>query len=244
MGNGCACVDPSMMIDKIKIKRIKDNNNKFLEIDLTFCKENSIGPYFLNESKDNFKNTLLILKKISYEGIRKVSKVNYLELDYLDIYSHGTLMKLKDYVNQLDRTKTGCINALNSTAFRPCFYYIMLQRHEVNIDNKKLILKENEIADDKILSQIECDIPRTFPLLKVLQEKTYTDNLTDILVTISVLDKDLSYVQGLNFIVAFILLVIGNDKPRTLEVFFSIINLRSKAFDTIYKGKRFLIKRF
>jgi hypothetical protein len=248
MGNGCACADTGIMIEKIKIRRNRYNTNKkFLDINLQFCKENNIGPFFVNETKDNYKNTLFLLKKIGYSDTHKITKVNYLDLNYQDIYSYNTIAKLKEgVIDKLDTMRINSLTSLNSTIFRSCLYYLMLEKQEVTVSPDKLVLKDNETTenvDSTILYQIQCDIPRTFPLMKILKEQVFIDNLTDVLVTISVRDKDLSYVQGLNFVVAFLLLITGNDKCRTLEFFFSIMYLRSKTYNKLFKGKDYILTK-
>jgi hypothetical protein len=247
MGNGCACINQDMLVERIKIKRSNIPINKtFLDIDIKFCKEGSIGPFFLQDSDNNFKNTLKILTKINYENVKHINKNNYLELNYSNIYTINTLAKIKEkIIDKISGFKNTTV--INSSIFRPCCYYILLQGlNENNIHNseRQIILKENETMDDKVLNQIKCDIPRTFPKLKVLKEDSFMNNLCDLLATVSMLDKELSYVQGINFIAAFVLLITGNEKNKSLEIFMSLMNLQSKIFAVKFRGNFYLIKRF
>jgi hypothetical protein len=246
MGNGCSCVDQNMLVERIKIRRHRYNSNKiFLDLNLQFCKEYSIGPYFLTTktSNLNFQTTSFLLKKIGYIT-KSLNNQNIMDsLDYKEIYSFDTIYFIKE--NLKDKVaNTSSVRFINSNIFRPIFYYILLLDRASDTglssaaDNQLLLRDNNDYElDQVILGQIKCDLHRTFPSFKVSKDELFISNLNDALVTISHQDKELSYVQGLNFIVAFLLMLLGNDKHKSVELFSAIMNTESKLYHPMkYKG--------
>jgi hypothetical protein len=118
-------------------------------------------------------------------------------------------------------------------------------------DKEKDILFINnyfEKNDDELIENykrcINCDIPRTFPKEKIMKNSDFIKNVHNILVEIIRIDKKLGYVQGINFIISYALMISGNNELVCLTLFFSMINLKSNLFpDLILKGIFYFIFR-
>ena len=94
---------------------------------------------------------------------------------------------------------------------RPYIYYYNLLTYDLN--------EENEI-------QIKKDLNRTIES-KYFNIEDFKESLYRILKAISILDKEMSYVQGINFIVGFLLVITNRNENDT---FYFIMALFSYNF--------------
>jgi hypothetical protein len=217
MGNGCACNTDTIQITKIFVNR--NQSNKIINLDTDFCLKYQIGPFF-GKTNNSFK---AILKRIKY---------NKQQIEINILYNTDNYTKLK-----LMLTETFCKNNLfliNNNAFRAIFYIIILERIKVT-ESSDLILKENDNETSKLLKQIDCDIPRTFPNLSLLKDDIFISALRDNLMRIAMAEKELGYVQGINFIVSYLQIVFGNNSDRTVETFLKLMNMESLIFSQKFK---------
>ena len=108
---------------------------------------------------------------------------------------------------------------------RPYIYYYNLLTYDLN--------EENEI-------QIKKDLNRTIES-KYFNIEDFKESLYRILKAISILDKEMSYVQGINFIVGF-LLVISNRNEN--DTFYFIMALFSYTFAFKFGIRGFYLENF
>lgn len=122
--------------------------------------------------------------------------------------------------------------------FRGILWKILIkQDNHIDIDEKNLIKIENTQLDDVVIRQIDCDVHRTFPDILVFQKKFCSECIRSILENIARYHKNLAYVQGMNYIIAYILLIFGFEKIDCFNFALNIFNLRSKLFVTFtFKG--------
>ena len=220
MGNGCACQSEHYTSNKIFIKR--NVINKILDIDIDFCKLYSIGPFF--EHKRNDSGTIKqILKLINY-------KDNSIDINIL--YSFDNYINLRNIIRREYNKKN--LVFMNNSVFRSLFYLIILETIPFDINCYDLVLKDN-MKNMNLEKQIDNDIPRTFPTIPLFKNEIFLNNLRENLVNIAFIDKEIGYVQGINFVVGFIGMLCGNDRNKTLEMFFKIMNMKSKIFDLKFK---------
>ena len=108
---------------------------------------------------------------------------------------------------------------------RPYIYYYNLLTYDLN--------EESEI-------QIQKDLNRTIES-KYFNIENFKESLYRILKAISILDKEMSYVQGINFIVGF-LLVISNRNEN--DTFYFIMALFSYTFAFKFGIRGFYLENF
>jgi hypothetical protein len=217
MGNACACNTDTIQITKVSINR--NPQNKVINIDTNFCLTNQIGPFF-GQTNIFLK---LILRKLKY---------NRKELEIPIIYNIINYSILKSMLSE--KFSKHNLNLINNNIFRPIFYIILLENIKINISDD-LKLRENDTSRNAILRQIDCDIPRTFPHIDIMDNKIFTNCLRDNLIQLASADSELSYVQGINFIVAFLQIIYGNNSERTIEIFLKLMNMESKLFSLKFK---------
>ncbi len=141
--------------------------------------------------------------------------------------------------------------------FRIIFYFMVLQSknelfnsYQSRDSTMELLLINklnsiNDIIDEALERVINCDIPRTFPTKNIMKEDFFTKTLKETLLDITLIDKELGYVQGINFIVGYCLMLSGNNKEISITIFLSLMNMKSSLTGTVFKGKLqdlFLIK--
>lgn len=296
MGNGCDSStknqDSVIVHSKIKKGSLNDDlvldkilYDNFRKINLEFCKENFLGPYFLSDGdtlnsinsntqspKNNNKKLknktpkmiknpkkeeifINLLKKSNYNIYAK-NKINYKKINskspLIDVsifYQSEYLVQLKVLkIKNSDIFKDMLINGPPSFLRHVIYTHILddifntptgksNEEHNLVIkSSSKSIKNENEENNNSAIKIIDQDIPRTFPQIKLLSNPLFSNNLRDILITISQQDKELSYVQGLNFTTSFMLMMTGNNKDLCLKLFFQIMNLKSDLFQMPLKG--------
>ena len=122
--------------------------------------------------------------------------------------------------------------------FRGLLWKIFLKKEfsiQINeLDYEKL----NQInLSESIKKQIQGDIIRTFPNIKVFQKPYCLNSLKSTLENIAKYYRDLEYVQGMNNILGFLILFFGLDKIESFNFAVNLFNLRSNYFVTFcYKG--------
>lgn len=259
----------------IKINKNKLNMNKRLididliskflcKIDFNFAKELTIGPYFLNEFEIcNEKFYLDFLKKIKYLKYNNLttpdenSKSFDLDLNYFYSLKNLTEIQWNYFIN--DDKFHEMLNLFvkkPNQQMRILIYFIVLSsKNELYkvykpCDSTKDLLLVNKIVntvnyDENLERVINCDIPRTFPRQLIMKEKKFTETLKQALLEITVIDKELGYVQGINNIVGYCLMLAGNNKEICITLFFSIMNMTSKLTGNKFRGNfTFYLKAF
>lgn len=219
--------------------QINTNNQKdyfkYLKlINFDFCKKFEIGPNFLGEipslfNKDYKSTTTSILlhlfKLIKYPKVEE-------RLDYKFLFTSDYILNLSKLTDKkLNQSIIDC----PSMAFRIPLYCIKLSFTPEKFFYSN-IHKGNNQNSKKIKNQIELDIPRTCFKYEVLKQKEFITNFRTLLYEIACRDEELSYVQGMNFLAAFILMLTGNQLELSLVFFTKILYLKSEFFDTYYRS--------
>ena len=121
-------------------------------------------------------------------------------------------------------------------SFRIPLYLIKLSSNpKTNLYSNEHISINNNEKIKEIKNQIKLDINRTLIKYPIGKEKDFTIKLSQLLFEISSREIGLSYVQGMNFIAAFILLLTGNNSELSLIIFFKVFYMESKFFKKPYK---------
>ena len=97
----------------------------------------------------------------------------------------------------------------------------------------------SEKLDENILRVINCDLPRTFPSKHVMKENKFTQTLKEALLEISLIDAELGYVQGINNIVAYFLMLAGNNMEICITLFLSLMYMTSDLTKDKFRGSKF-----
>ena len=109
---------------------------------------------------------------------------------------------------------------------RPEFYFVAsgAKREFKNNPNyyKKILNSYPNYIPSKFLNVIEADIERTFPNDKFFQDEKNKTMLKNILICYSRRNSKIGYVQGFNFIVGKILMIIKNEE-KAFWIFVQII---------------------
>jgi hypothetical protein len=69
-----------------------------------------------------------------------------------------------------------------------------------------------------------------------MKDDKFLLNLKECWVNICVMDKEIGYVNGMTHIIAFFLILYGNECSKTVEIFLKIMNLKSKLFVQRFKN--------
>ena len=217
---------------KIDIENSLDYLRFLKAIDFNFCKQFKIGPYFLCDIPILFnnqykKNTTLILKGL----LKMIKYTQYNEIDYKVLFTSENILffsrikdkKIKEFIQDCP-----------SMAFSVPLYCVLLS----SIPNSFFTNERGTLFDKKnaVKKQIELDIPRTSFKYEVMKEKQFNTNFRSLLYELACRDEDLAYVQGMNFIAAFILMFTGNQLELSLLFFMKILNLQSKIFNMPFRN--------
>jgi hypothetical protein len=224
-----------------------------------FLKMNAIGQfYLLTNFTKKFENKVNAVFKELYE--REIHPLvdnnSYdtccLSLIYCQNFIQNFYKKNKNEIKML--TRQFCHSNI-----RPILYLLNLipdykTKKILNIEKKdeKIILKENYIhrtstssseCNQSVIRQIDCDVPRTCPENEVSSNPEIVNSLKYCLQKISKHDKVMSYVQGFNYIIFFLLLVTGNNKAATIEIFNTVLERKSNIFGLQFRGILYLINK-
>lgn len=233
---GCFIHKSQIVYKSIDIKIDINNSLDYLRylkaIDFNFCKQFKIGPFFLGDIPILFnnqykKNTTLILKGL----LKLINYTQYNEIDYKVLFTSDNVLL---FSRIKDKKIKEFIKDCPSMAFRIPLYCALLS----SIPNRFFSNERGALLDKKntVKRQIELDIPRTSFKYEVMKEKQFNTNFRSLLYELACRDEDLAYVQGMNFIAAFILMLTGNQLELSLLFFMKILNLHSKLFDMPFRN--------
>ena len=224
----------------IKININKKDGYLYLlkNIDFDFCYKFNTGPYFLSSTPNLFNNDLIykstkILKELYKitDYSKYLNKDNPNFIDYKVFYNSPQINSLKN-ISNINESILYC----PSMSFRIPLYLIKLSSNPKTIlySNEHISINNNEKIKE-IKNQIELDINRTLIHYPIGKEKDFTIKLRQLLFEISSREIGLSYIQGMNFIAAFILLMTGNNSELSLIIFFKVFYMESQFFKKPYK---------
>jgi hypothetical protein len=247
-GCGCNVRNYEVIADPTKksnYKKLLDMNLN--NVDLKLCEDYQIGPFMtksftekIHLSSYNSRSLSLLnefLRDVNYlEKSRKITKIDMM-LDYRKLIYKSNLMKIYNKILLMpsDKLKETLFYCWNNT-MRILFYVILMLVEERNTNEtnnyhtteEKLLLKDNSVNTDNynlekaeciLIEQVDKDINRTFCFHKISSVDIYLQNLKDILLTIGREERELGYVQGMNYIASFLLIFTGNQKKISLDLF-------------------------
>lgn len=219
------------------IANIKSILSLLSSLDFDFCKTFNIGPFFLNTipnlfTDDYINKSLLILTKLIRHC--NLHSLHSNTINPQTFFSNITVLcKLLSFPD-----KPTAILYCGSMNFRIPLYILHL--NTITIPSQALTIINTpsplpQSTSSSVKHQIELDIPRTSFQYPVLKEQTFRNNFKQLLYEIARRDTTLSYVQGMNFIAAFILMFTGNQLESSLFIYMKLLYLKSNYFNREFR---------
>lgn len=249
MGNAnCGCTGPNAVLvintaikqNYLPIDIILSSNKSnpfdyYSTMNIQFCLNNSIGPFFMETKANDASNSNEEANKMLNELIAITDFEKYIQtknevsvLEYEEFYSNGKIEAIKTIpFNQLKQH----LLFNSSSIFRVPLYLSLLTNTYISYSRKHISIDDNT----KIKHQIEVDLPRTFPKIDALTKKEFLINFRSLLYEIAGRDTRISYVQGMNFIGALCLLLSGNQLETGFVLYAKVLSLKSSLFRMAYK---------
>ena len=211
---------------------INENNEENKNNNINNYKNESEKEKNLNKNNDNQKNN--ITESEDYQPTSSTNTSLYILnlLNYTSTWEKEgeTLLNQNDSISCPEDIKL-IKNLLFHYDFvpskiRPEFYFVAsgAKRELKNNPNyyKTILNSYPNYIPSKFLNVIEADIERTFPNDKFFQDEKNKTMLKNILICYSRRNSKIGYVQGFNFIVGKILMIMKNEE-KTFWIFVQII---------------------
>ena len=238
----CSNNNKTNNLTKTKLNNyIKDNNN------------NNKGNFSIIDKKANEDNLITLLENKKQFILDKNKLTNYNSPKDSNFKNRNS-NKHKTYTNKdinklIDNTNFAIIkpneysNKINNTS--TLNNKLLIKDIDKIWNNNNIVIKYNKCNSikyidelDKTLSisenhylelesTIEKDIERTFPDEPFFTENNNLTSLKKLLLNISILDEDLGYLQGMNFIAGVCLIITGNNLFFSLNLFNMLMNIKS-----------------
>ena len=216
---------------------------------------------FINSNMYSIKSNNIKKKPKSKYLINKINETNNIKHKHLLLILNSCFMFLypKDYTNLIGVNKF-FKNNLEKAFFKHIFLksdnsplgidlfdvnkHINLWLYYLKYDKKEFIYQEQrkKITEQKLVSKfidiINLDVDRTFFDIDQNENRT---KLKNILVTLSIVNPNIGYCQGMSFIGQFLLSITKYDEERSFDVFSALItkanygNLMSDNFEQMKK---------
>lgn len=263
MGASCGCGGRAgLLVINSTVRRIPKSNyvsiqvnfeNKlnqfpkaFDNIDIDFCFNYSIGPFFLKKLE---KKDLFDVFKRDYKSKIKSSFESLVLFTQFDSYIKSDESK-EEIMNFLSSKNLDNLNTLsdeeikdylvycNNNIFRAALYNRVLSKIPVdsfsNTHPSEERTQSDQVLINKARNQIELDVYRTYPSLPISNDETYSLNFHSILYEIALRNCELGYTQGMNFICGFILMLCSNQRDVAFNIYIRLLSVRSKKFSLEY----------
>ena len=239
---------PPPVFENINVDLNTFNPKPFQNINEELCEEYSIGPLFntcsaiyevekgknifYSEFKDKIKEINKKLKNLTdYD--------KFIDSDYLQEYIEFD--KIKSFLdsNNLDKLLelsteeiNECILYCNNNLFRAALYLIKFKDIQTS-PNLSSIHPEN--LDEKFIEKnkaiIKLDVYRTFPSLKIFENKLFSKNIHSVLLEFATRGENMGYYQGMNFICLYMMLLFGAEEEMSVYAMIKLFSLKSKLFN-------------
>ena len=224
------------------------NPKPFQNIDIDLCEEYCIGPLFnccssiygIEKSKNIFYSTFK--DKIKETNKKLMELTNYekfIDSQFLEDYLEFD--KIKSFLdsNNLDKLSqlsteeiNECLLYCNNNLFRAALYLIKFKDIEIS-PNLCPIHPKN--LDEKFIEKnkaiIKLDVYRTFPSLKIFENKLFSKNIHSILLEFSNRGQNMGYYQGMNFICLYLMLLFGAEEEISVYAMIKLFSLKSKLYN-------------
>ena len=239
---------PPPVFENINVDLNTFNPKPFQNINEELCEEYSIGPLFntcsaiyevekgknifYSEFKDKIKEINKKLKNLTdYD--------KFIDSDYLQEYIEFN--KIKSFLdsNNLDKLLelsteeiNECILYCNNNLFRAALYLIKFKDIQTS-PNLSSIHPEN--LDEKFIEKnkaiIKLDVYRTFPSLKIFENKLFSKNIHSVLLEFATRGENMGYYQGMNFICLYMMLLFGAEEEMSVYAMIKLFSLKSKLYN-------------
>ena len=224
------------------------NPKPFQNIDIELCEEYCIGPLFnscsdiygIEKGKNIFYSTFK--DKIKETNKKLMELTNYekfIDSQFLEDYIEFDKIKLFLDSNNLDKLSqlsteeiNECLLYCNNNIFRAALYLIKF-KDIVTSPNLSSIHPQNleERFIDKNKHIIRLDVYRTFPSLKIFENKLFSKNIHSILLEFSNRGQNMGYYQGMNFICLYLMLLFGAEEEMSVYAMIKLFSLKSKLYN-------------
>ena len=256
---------PPPVFENINVDLNTFNPKPFQNINEELCEEYSIGPLFntcsaiygvekgknifYSEFKDKIKEINKKLKNLTdYD--------KFIDFDYLQEYIEFD--KIKSFLdsNNLDKLLelsteeiNECILYCNNNLFRAALYLIKFKDIQTS-PNLSSIHPEN--LDEKFIEKnkaiIKLDVYRTFPSLKIFENKLFSKNIHSVLLEFATRGENMGYYQGMNFICLYMMLLFGAEEEMSVYAMIKLFSLKSKLyninFEELYINDFCLLRKY
>ena len=224
------------------------NPKPFQNIDIDLCEEYCIGPLFnscstiygIEKSKNIFYSTFK--DKIKETNKKLMELTNYekfIDSQFLQEYIEFGKIKAfldSDNLDKLSELSTEeineCLLYCNNNLFRAALYLIKFKDIETS-SNLSPIHPQN--LDEKFIEKnkaiIKLDVYRTFPSLKIFENKLFSKNIHSILLEFSNRGQKMGYYQGMNFICLYLMLLFGAEEEISVYAMIKLFSLKSKIYN-------------
>ncbi len=224
------------------------NPKPFQNIDSDLCQEYCIGPLFnscssiygIEKSKNIFYSTFKDkIKEINKKMIELTDYEKFIDSKFLDEYIE--FEKIQSFLdsNNLDKLSelspdeiNECLLYCNNNIFRAALYLIKFKDIE-NTSNISLIHPQD--SDEKFIEKnksiIRLDVYRTFPSLKIFENKIFSKNIHSVLLEFAIRGKNMGYYQGMNFICLYLMLLFGAEEEMSVYAMIKLFSLKSKKYN-------------
>lgn len=105
---------------------------------------------------------------------------------------------------------------INNNMFRRYHKHLDTQRTE--FASVQALVSRRSVSQDT-LEQIQRDIPRTYPDMEELATVEFKSKLVRVLTAIAAEYRGVGYVQGMNFIIAYLLIHCERDEDKAFRIF-------------------------
>jgi len=229
---------------------VDKNSKEYQELqrDIDLCEEYCIGPLFnscstiygIEKSKNIFY--LTFKDKIKETNKKLMELTNYekfIDSQFLQEYIEFGKIKAfldSDNLDKLSELSTEeineCLLYCNNNLFRAALYLIKFKDIETS-SNLSPIHPQN--LDEKFIEKnkaiIKLDVYRTFPSLKIFENKLFSKNIHSILLEFSNRGQNMGYYQGMNFICLYLMLLFGAEEEISVYAMIKLFSLKSKIYN-------------
>ena len=212
--------------------------------------------YLMSYSEEQIKILSNISSNKIIKSIKKYCQINLNPKFYSEI-SQSELGLRNYYLKKKKHFKSRVLKG-PPFPFRFLSYIILSNIPDIRLSDFYDKILKNDL-EENIEDQIYKDLPRTY--LELVDEDNNNNNkkkndlhnninniflhmqkpLSRILKAIALIDKELSYCQGMNFIVGFLLIITNGNE---IETFYLMISLLSKTYNDKYGIRGFFTPKF
>lgn len=241
------------------------NPKPFENIDIELCEEYCIGPLFnscssvygIEKSKNVFYSTFKSkIKEMNQKLIKLTEYEKFIKSEYLQEFIEFNKIKTfldSNNLNKLSELSTEEINEsllyCNNNLFRVALYLIKFKDIEISPNLSSI---HPDLIDQKFVEKnksiIKLDVYRTFPSLKIFENKLFSKNIHSVLLEFANRGEKMGYYQGMNFICLYLMLLFGAEENISVYALLKLFSLKSKLyninFEELYINDFCLLRKY